>query len=470
MEESKQKNRRAIPLQTIIIVTVVIGFLISFSLMYFMYQTSKSYGESRESTKNYIECQSVASNLLASSDALTIYARGFVVTGDPQQAELYYNDTQAQNAMDEAVAEVRAYSTDERVLFQLNNAMQLRAQLTETEDYAMRLKVAAIDGDLSEYPEKLQAVQLLPADTRLSSEEQEEKARSLLFDIDYESSKNEISLRINRSMDMLMSSMLTRQVESSDHLLRVLHGQQVLTGALMFSLLVLAVIIFTMVIFPLQRQISSMSNDQQLSEEGTSEIRFLARTFNHLQEQNRLVTEKLNYEATHDGLTGLYNRAAYASMMEGLIADKAKFALILLDVDLFKDINDQYGHDVGDAVLKAVAGNLRGLFRREDMVCRIGGDEFAVIMGQVDSGFKNLVLEKLRVAAAKMAACENGLPLVTLSVGVAFTDQLIPDTDVFKSADLALYQVKNGGRNGCGFSCATGVIETVSVSGEAEAG
>lgn len=461
MRETRQDSRHAIPLQTIIIGMVGIGFLISFILMYFMYQTSKSYGDSRYSTQNYIGCQEITNDLLAGSDALTVYARGFVVTGDPQQVELYYSDSQAQNAIDEAVTEVRAYSMDQRVLSQLDNARQLRERLTATEEYAIRLKVAAIGGDISEYPSKIQSVQLLPADLRLSPEDQEEKARGLLFDIDYESSQNEISLRINRGMDVLMSGMLTQQVKSSDHLLAMLRGQQLLTVALMVFLLVLAVVIFTMVIAPLRRQISSMTNDQELSEEGTSEIRFLARTYNQLHEQNRLAAEKLNYEATHDELTGLYNRSAYASALDGLAGDVGKIALILVDVDLFKQINDQYGHDVGDGVLKSVAASLMGAFRRDDMVCRIGGDEFAVIMSNADSSLKALVCEKLKGIAVALSRPGTGLPPVTLSAGVAFADQLIPDTDLFKSADLALYEVKNGRRNGCGFSSTTGIVETV---------
>ncbi|MBR1559275.1 MAG: GGDEF domain-containing protein [Clostridia bacterium] len=461
MSDTRREGRRSIPIQTVIICMVAVGLLISIILMAFMYQTSKSYGDMRYSTKNYIDCQGIASDLLTGSDALTIYARGFVVTGDKQQVELYYGDTQARNAIDEALAEVRAYSMDERVLSQLNNAMQLRERVSATEEYAMRLKVAALGDDVAEYPKNLQDIQLLPADTRLSPEEQEEKARGLLFDMDYESSKNEISLRINRGMDVLMSGMLTRQVESSDHLLNVLRGQQILTVALMCALLALAVVVFTMVIVPLRRQISMMSSDEALSEEGASEIQFLARTYNQLHEQNRLATEKLNYEATHDELTGLFNRSAYADALERAIGAGEKVALILLDVDLFKSINDRYGHDIGDAVLRAVADTVRSAFRRDDMVCRIGGDEFAVVMSEADSGVKPLVRSKLQAIAARLKAPGDGLPPVTLSAGVAFTDQLIPGTDLFKSADLALYAIKNGTRNGSGFASAAGGIETI---------
>ena len=167
MEERKVKKQHSVPLQTIIIVMVSIAFIISCLLAYFMYQTSNSFRQMRESTKNYTDCQSIAADLLAGSDALTIYARSFVVTGDAQQTESYYSDAQAQNAIKDAMSEVREYSADERVLSQLDHAMQLRDNLTVTEEYAMRLKIEAMGADISEYPSKLQSVQLLPSDLQL---------------------------------------------------------------------------------------------------------------------------------------------------------------------------------------------------------------------------------------------------------------------------------------------------------------
>ncbi len=455
-----KKSHYTISLMNIILGMVFIGFLISFILMYFMIQTSIGYRSMRYSTQGYIDCQQTASNLLSESDALTTYARGFVITGDPQQAELYYSDTHARNAIDKALEEIRTYSLDERVLSQLTSALQQRDRLMATEDYAMRLKAEATGKDLSVFPKKLQSVQLLPADISLSAKEKDEKARRFLFDNEYETSRNEISLRINRGMDVLMSNMLTRQVDSSDHLLKVLHRQQLLTATLMGFLLVAAMIIFALVIVPLRRQIGSMSEGEVITEEGASEIRFLARTYNQLHEQNRIAKEKLNYEATHDELTGLYNRSAYASTLAKLTEDGDKITLILIDVDHFKNINDKHGHDVGDAILKLVAGILHDVFRRDDMVCRIGGDEFAVIMSHIDSNIKELLTARLRLIATKMAEPREGLPPVTVSAGVAFADQLMPDTGLFKSADLALYEIKEKGRNGFAFSSASGVIET----------
>ena len=150
-------------------------------------------------------------------------------------------------------------------------------------------------------------------------------------------------------------------------------------------------------------------------------------------------------------------------MLDDLTKDGEKIVLIEVDVDLFKTINDQYGHDIGDKVLRSVADNMLRIFRNdEDMVCRIGGDEFAVIMRNADSSSKDLINDKLKGMAERLNSPDEGMPEVTLSIGVAFSDRMIPEKGLFKTADLALYQIKEHGRNGVGFSDATGNVELVS--------
>ena len=123
-----------------------------------------------------------------------------------------------------------------------------------------------------------------------------------------------------------------------------------------------------------------------------------------------------------------------------------------MDIDLFKGINDNYGHDVGDKVLVRVAHVLQESFRGADRVCRIGGDEFAVIMTGMTSDKKDLIRSRVAHAAAILGHSENDIPAVTISAGCAFSDQLSgPDEDLFKNADRALYAVKDGGRGDCSF-------------------
>ena len=214
----------------------------------------------------------------------------------------------------------------------------------------------------------------------------------------------------------------------------------------MISLLIIAIVIFSLVINPLRQQISNISREQMMDEKGTTELQFLARTYNRMFEQTQ---EKLSYEATHDPLTRLYNRSAYDDLRAKCA--RQNVALLLIDVDHFKNVNDTYGHDVGDKVLMRVADVLRSSFRGEDMVCRIGGDEFSVIMVNATSTLTELVRNKIARAAEKLANPTDDVPSVTLSVGVAFTDQKAEGEDLFKNADRALYQVKMKGRNGCGF-------------------
>ena len=124
-------------------------------------------------------------------------------------------------------------------------------------------------------------------------------------------------------------------------------------------------------------------------------------------------------------------------------------ALILIDVDHFKDINDTYGHAVGDRVLKRVADILRHSFRSVDNICRIGGDEFAVIMTRANSSMEQIVVNKINRANDLLQHPKDDLPPVSLSVGVAFSDRDNPQGDIFKDADSALYEVKRAGRRGC---------------------
>ena len=122
---------------------------------------------------------------------------------------------------------------------------------------------------------------------------------------------------------------------------------------------------------------------------------------------------------------------------------------MMIDVDNFKGLNDTFGHAVGDNVLKRVADILRQSFRSVDILCRIGGDEFAVVMTRVNSSMGPLVLNKIRAANQMLQNPKDGLPPVSLSVGVAFSDRKNPQGDIFHDADTALYRVKEAGRKGC---------------------
>lgn len=160
--------------------------------------------------------------------------------------------------------------------------------------------------------------------------------------------------------------------------------------------------------------------------------------------------EKLmKYEAEHDALTGVLNRGGFDQILNSNIKEKRDFALILIDIDEFKDVNDNYGHAVGDIVLKKISKMLGEQFRSLDYICRIGGDEFAVIMMDVRKDFGNKIINKIDEINELLSSSTNDIPLVSLSVGTAFMDKGSSSDSLFKDADNALYYVKKHGKKGC---------------------
>lgn len=148
----------------------------------------------------------------------------------------------------------------------------------------------------------------------------------------------------------------------------------------------------------------------------------------------------------------LLNRRSFDQILSLYEKDRSSFALILADVDVFKQINDTCGHDTGDRILKRVAALLRTTFRSTDYVCRIGGDEFAVIMVDMSRELYYTITDKIAEINGLLAVPEDGLPAVSLSAGVAFSDENGFCGSLFRAADSALYTAKAHGRCGCSIS------------------
>jgi diguanylate cyclase (GGDEF)-like protein/PAS domain S-box-containing protein len=154
-----------------------------------------------------------------------------------------------------------------------------------------------------------------------------------------------------------------------------------------------------------------------------------------------------------DSLTGLFNRRAFhdrlAQAMAGASRHRRGFALLYVDLDRFKPINDQFGHETGDQLLCRVAGILQGAVRTTDSAFRVGGDEFAVILEDgADVGVAQMVAERI-IDALKSLVIVNGHAVVTgASVGIALYPEHGVDADTLvKNADAAMYRAKSGGRN-----------------------
>ena len=155
---------------------------------------------------------------------------------------------------------------------------------------------------------------------------------------------------------------------------------------------------------------------------------------------------QLNVDSHTDAMTGLYNRRGMQKVLDYYQEVQQHFAIIALDIDYFKHINDSYGHDVGDRVIKELAEIMRENARKIDVLCRSGGEEFLILLPDTTLDVARQVAERLRQHVAQYEIKDVGH--ITLSLGVAHCSSGSADLNAaIKRADEALYQAKRQGRN-----------------------
>ncbi len=443
------KVHTGIQLRTASIFFAILAFLAAISLLFSDLSVTNGYLRMEQASSRYISAQFAASEMESASDYLTDRVRCFVVTGEIEYLNDFFEEVDVTRRRDRAVEDMEELipDSDNSALSSLNTALSLSNELIEYENLAMRLTLEAGDYDLTLVPESISGITLSPDDQALSPEELRDKAQQLVFDNNYMHYKDRIRENVNLCTQSLIRSSSQELDQASAKLSLLVNIQTGLTIVFLLIVLSIVVLITLMVRKPLTDLVKKMQEQKTVTPTGVEELRFVTRTYNSILQENREAREKLSHEASHDALTGLFNRGAYDLLMES--ADTEHMALLLIDVDHFKSVNDTYGHAVGDRVLKRVADILRQSFRSVDFLCRIGGDEFAVVMTRVNSSMRQIVLNKIARANEMLQHPKDDLPPVSLSVGVAFSDRDNPQGDIFRDADTALYRVKKAGRKGC---------------------
>ncbi|QTF09546.1 GGDEF domain-containing protein [Brenneria izadpanahii] len=167
---------------------------------------------------------------------------------------------------------------------------------------------------------------------------------------------------------------------------------------------------------------------------------------NRLNAQLHKLAIELEYKASHDPLTNVYNRGAIIERINQTL-ERNQAALIVLDIDHFKRVNDAYGHPTGDAVICALISRVREVLKENGSVGRVGGEEFTILLD-------NFTLEQAAEIAGRIHFSLNDAPLpvlphhtVTASFGVSWAPPKACFDTIYGSADAALYKAKNRGRN-----------------------
>ena len=451
MRKLKRIIKQGASLKALNYIMLGMAIIITVILLIAMHQTTLIYEETHNATRNLFSLRKSAYELQQASDYLTEQIRYFVTSGDKAYLDDYFEEANTTKRRDNALSNLKANQGDTVAFYNLNEAMRESLDLMNDEYYAARLIVDANGYDISTYPEEIQNVTLPGWVNSLSAEDKKTEAENVVFGKDYQRKKDTISTHMQTCLTELEDEMGNKQSEMADKMQNQVTIEHVLTVLLIIIMFVIVLLTTSLVIRPLGVCIEKIRDEEDIPVKGAYEIKFLAKTYNLMHQTNLAKKEKLTYEATHDKLTGLYNRRGYDFLMENLELDSC--ALLLIDLDKFKNINDEYGHDIGDKILIKASDSIFGNFRSQDYICRIGGDEIAVIMVNADTRLSKLITKKVRKINETLLNTneEDNLPPISVSVGVAFGDDGITRNDIFKRADEALYNTKEKGRKGVSF-------------------
>ncbi len=409
------------------------------------------YAVLRSAMQDYIACENAVHELQDGSDNLTKQVRLAAATGDAKYIDAYFEEANVTKNREKALQDLEELEVNAEAIAALKDALSGSNALMQTEYYAMRLIEENIGSAPSTWPEELQTVSITAEDAALTPEERLYKAQQLVIGLDYTEAKDEITANVNAAVSALTEVIETRQSHADTLFVRVFFLIIACVFAFAVMMLLICLLMRYWIVNPLLKFNHDIERDTKLTVGGANELQTLAATYNKIFDENEEKQLLIKHQAEHDPLTDLLNRGSYDRILNLYQSENRDFALILVDVDTFKSVNNTNGHAVGDDILKKVARLLTITFRNIDYICRIGSDEFAIIMVEMTSDLDYTITEKVTELNHRLSNPDDGLPPVSLSVGVAFTDRKDPGKSQFTDADSALYYTKEHGKHGCTF-------------------
>lgn len=443
----RKVKENGIRLRWVHIIIIIFTAVISFFMLYETFRFSAAFEDVTGATDEYIELQKDADGLMNASDYLTQEVQDFTVTTEKIHLINYFEEAEETKRREKAIEKMKDITGEGTAYKFLHNAMNESLDLMQTEYYAMKLITIACE--IEYIPDEVEKVELTKQDAALSNSEKIKLAQRMVHDTTYHRKKEVIRTNMESCLVELEKQTHIIQDEANEKLETRLNNIRVIIFIQLAIIIVILIMTSVLVILPMLRGVHSIKKDEKLPVKGAYEFRYLAKTYNSMYEAFKKSIASLNYEASHDKLTGLYNRAGYDVLSRSV--DLGTTAVLMIDADKFKDINDQYGHDVGDKILQKFARVLRKTFRSEDYICRIGGDEFVVFMMHVTDELRDLIILKTKQINSALADASDELPPASASIGIAFGHDAPDMETLLKHADEALYNVKENGRGGGSF-------------------
>ena len=443
MNYIKKIKSEGISLRVVYTCLLILAISASALLLYATYYTSSSYDHLSDATDKYIEIQKAAYELMDASDLLTENVQRFTVDGNIKFLNDYFTEAFETKRREKAIDIVSEQNMSESALRQLQLALDESIKLMDREYYAMKLVIEA--KGITDYPEPLKDVQLSAKDMALSVPGKMSMAQRMVLDDDYYDQKDRIRANMHSSLKEIENLTHNFQQSSASDMKSNLKWVRILIIVQTVGVLVVIWLTGRLGINPILKAVENIREDNPIRVIGANEFRYLARTYNKMYEVYKSSINHLNFKASHDELTQLYNRSGYELILSSL--DMSSTYVIMIDGDHFKDINDTYGHETGDKVLKKIAKTISNNFRSDDYICRLGGDEFVLFMVHADKGQAQTVETKISRINKQLSDTADGLPAISVSAGIVHSSSA-PDTHTLMNyADTALYDAKKKGRS-----------------------
>ena len=447
MTSEEYSKGDGISLRTAYLWMIVFAVIISLMMIYATFTAFSTFRRLTDTTDEYIELENAAHELMEASDYLTEMVQRFTVDGNMKYMDGYFTEAFETNRRENAIAKMSSDPDDEAALIQLQSAMDGSKDLMNLEYYAMKLVISA--KGYTDYPEILEGVVLTPEDDALSPEDKMRLATDKVLSEEYYAQKEAIRRDMSQSITELKRITRTTEDGVYQELRTEMISARVIITIQTLSIFLMIWMTSKLGINPVLKAIEKIKDDSPIPVVGANEFRYLARTYNKMYSVYKRSVEHLNYKASHDELTGVYNRAGYDLLMSSIDMDTTYF--LLFDIDDFKRVNDTYGHEMGDKALRKLSKTLNNNFRSDDYICRIGGDEFVVFMVHSAPRQHRLITNKITQINNELAETSDGVVGISVSVGIAHGSEFTDLATLFEHADQALYNTKRAGKHGYSF-------------------
>ena len=429
------------------ILMICIGLVIATLLAVSMYRTTVSVSGIVSFTNNYLASQQTGGMLRDFAGDLSEQAIAFVQSGEVGPAKAYEAKLNVINAQLEQYEPAASASAAANTEFE--NALAAFRGRNEMERKAMRLAADTMAAPAFEaLPDFLKETELSQEEQAQDAETKKRIAMSLLTAESYTRLEKTIRESIDKSHRYSSEEGRKKSDSAFTDVNNIVRTQFILV-LLFVAVSALALLLNRrLIITPIQKSVDNLDRREPIPEQGSYEMRHLARVYNDVLKENQEKTEELSFTASHDALTGVFNRTEFDRYYRQ-IEKTQNVGIIVVDVDHFKQYNDEYGHDIGDRVLCTAVEAMKRHFRTVDHISRIGGDEFCIIMPRTGQQDGARISEKIHEINRELSEQNGDLPPVTISAGVAFWNRPNPDGSLFKDADTVLLEMKKSRADCC---------------------